>query len=156
MHCTARLNTLYLHCPFTSGQCGYNSTYHDICIVRLPKNGLHCNVCLSTVIINKWINKPRLNYSRTCWVLLFLSSCAGQYCKKTNRWDQCKTHGLSHFIDALTMFRHLGVFDFFGLHNSFFHSTSNQSIISFVLQLPLAVLCSRQEQQVPLSFFFFF
>lgn len=53
MHCSARLNMLYLHCPLTSGQCGYTSTYHDICIVRLPKNGLHCNVCLSTVIINK-------------------------------------------------------------------------------------------------------
>lgn len=50
MHCSARLNMLYLHCPLTSGQCGYNSTYHDICIVSLPKNGLHCNVCLSTVI----------------------------------------------------------------------------------------------------------
>lgn len=59
MHCSARLNMLYLHCPLTSGQCGYTSTYHDSCIVPLPKNGLHCNVCLSTVIINK----QHLNYS---------------------------------------------------------------------------------------------
>lgn len=53
MHCFARLNMLYQHCPLTSGQCGYTSTYHDVCIVRLPKNGLHCYVCLSTTIIKK-------------------------------------------------------------------------------------------------------
>lgn len=53
MLCSARLNMLHLRCALTRGQRGYFSTYHDIRIVCLPKNGLHCNVCLSTVIINK-------------------------------------------------------------------------------------------------------